>query len=290
MNNVLIVVEINTSTNDIKFLRYYISSDEFSLLDNNKGFKIPKDAIYKNIKDDCESNGLNERCISINNDNDNDSIELAIANNHYGFIRTTIRIPNTFEIFSSDTSGNVLTTNKIELITIAEAKIIEYDPSESSVNKPETNKLTEMNKPIQEFTADDLKDLEDIGQEVEKDDTNNIIEFNNQLIRLLTPSSPINTISNNSNLFGATTAVANAISDVANALSKLKSPSDITHATDTELKNAVHGIANAISVVANRLGNPQSRIDSVSNSSTLIPPINKLGYAIVDVAKGLVKL
>jgi len=58
MNNVLIVVEINTSTNDIKFLRYYISSDEFSLLDNNKGFKIPKDAIYKNIKDDCESAGL----------------------------------------------------------------------------------------------------------------------------------------------------------------------------------------------------------------------------------------
>jgi hypothetical protein len=296
MNHVLIVVEINKGTKDIKFLRYYVSSGEFSLLDNNKGFTIPTDAIYKNIDDDCESTGLNEGCISINNDND--SIELAIANNHYGFIRTTIRIPNTFEIFSSDTSGNVLTSNEIGLTTTAETKITKYDPSESSVNASRTDKPTEINKPITEFTGDQLKELEYLEPEMKKDDTKNIIKFNKVLIELLTPSPQINTISNNSNLVDATSEVANAISALANALGKL-SPSDITHTKDTKLKNAVDGIASAIGVVANTLENPQdnnielskpqSQIDSVSNSSELINPINKPGYALVGVANGLVK-
>jgi len=335
MNNVLIVVEINTSTKDIKFLGYYVSNDKFSLIDNNKSFNIPEDAIYKNIKDVCNTAGLNKGCISINNDKDN--IQSVDENNYYGFIRTTTDNPNKFEILSSN--GNALTTDEIGLRTTSEITI--YDPNESSVN------ASKIDKPIIESTGDKPKELIDLKKKTEKNDTKDIIEFNEVLINLLTLSSPINTITNNPDLVDATSAVANAISDVANALSKLKSPSDITQTKDTELKNAVNGIADAIGVVANRLGKskseynvselinaknamasavsdvantlnkhqsnnnvlsekPQiitksmntsnnqllkspSQINSVSNSSTLVNPINKLGYALVDVAKGLVK-
>jgi len=187
-----------------------------------------------------------KQCISINNDDDTENIQLVDENNYYGFILTTIGAPNTFEIFSSDTPGNVLITSNEEEVRTTSEIILYHDnevTDEILVNTLETDKPAEINKQItksDELTKDELKELADL-----EDNTNvNIIKFNNQLIKLLTPSSLINTISNNSNLVdattsvvNATTAVANAISAVANALGKLKSPSDITHTKDTELKN-----------------------------------------------------
>jgi hypothetical protein len=123
-DHVLIVVQINNTTGDTTFLRSYISGDPFKKIEEMsgkfKGFNIPSTAVYKNINDTCQSDGLSKDCITINPDDDKFPRLSNYQTEKYGFIVTTTASPEIIDMYSLDVTGEqLITSDEKEIRTIA---------------------------------------------------------------------------------------------------------------------------------------------------------------------------
>jgi hypothetical protein len=96
MSHLIIILEIDKSQTT-KFLRFYKSDTEFTINDNI--IKPTGDIDFKNISDNCDTNGICD-CITIcKNDDDEQDLPEIGTDSKIAFIVTTIDNPNEYKMY-----------------------------------------------------------------------------------------------------------------------------------------------------------------------------------------------